>query len=827
MLLTYNCQNTKSIKIRGANNKMGLMRSETMGYYTLIMQADMGWRILNHLGKLSVLQFVDLNSNQIIFNRRYASYIRRCEEAERRIRLIMTELERFNIKITYPKNAHEVLDQLDNELEVTNTPAQAIFENLESDLEKIEKSLNNQIRNYEDFQSHFNGLIEKRLVLKQAKSVFGIEGQFSIFKKIGGIIDKADIIRFKKMILRTTRGNTLDLFYDIEELIKDPKTNKNIEKSVFFILYKGDDQSAMSQRLAKVCDTVGCKRYDIPADQEQIAADFMHNENEINTNIEVSSRTKENILTILERMAAPRNSETDCSYIEEQRLFVLKEKAIYHNLNMFNLKNNIFCGNCWCPKSQEQKIINILDEMAKTPGTVPGQLREAENPPENDTPPTYFRLNDFTAPFQEIVNLYGVPCYQEANPAFFTCVTFPFLFGIMFGDIGHGLLWVLFACYLIYSRKSIEKSESLFKPAIPARYLFLLMGLFATYCGFIYNDFLGVPLNLFGSRWSENPKYGQYTQDSIYPIGLDPSWYRADNELAFFNSFKMKISVIFGVIQMIAGNMFRGANAIYFKNRTNFFFEFIPQLVFMVCIFGYMILMIFIKWVTDWRYNWDNTAPNIITILMNMILKFGSLSESQPLWGDKQGQEDLQFYLLSIALICVPLMLIPKPFILKHVHEQEEKENSKKTAHSAGYVEIGEDDRPIVKKHSEHKKFDLSEELINQMIETIEYVLGAISNTASYLRLWALSLAHGQLAKVFFKMCLIGSIESGLVPIIFIGFLVFANVTVGVLMMMDAMECSLHTLRLHWVEFQSKFYKGEGIKFDPFSFQAIIAKSKR
>lgn len=96
-----------------------------------------------------------------------------------------------------------------------------------------------------------------------------------------------------------------------------------------------------------------------------------------------------------------------------------------------------------------------------------------------------------------------------------------------------------------------------------------------------------------------------------------------------------------------------------------------------------------------------------------------------------------------------------------------------------------------------HSKHDFSEVFIHQLIETIEFVLGTVSNTASYLRLWALSLAHSQLAAVFYEKLLGGiALEAnhgkGSSIMLFFLFPVFFSMTFFVLMCMDSMECFLH-----------------------------------
>ena len=170
--------------------------------------------------------------------------------------------------------------------------------------------------------------------------------------------------------------------------------------------------------------------------------------------------------------------------------------------------------------------------------------------------------------------------YREANPGVFTIATFPFLFAVMFGDAGHGTILLLAASYMIYKERILEKKvedSEIFKIFFGGRYIIFMMGCFSIYTGLIYNDIFAKSFNIFGSHFHVHqnftatnstplkltdsvmldPKDNKTYSGTPYPMGIDPVWLEASNSIQYLNGYKMKISLIFGVIHMTFGVMVR------------------------------------------------------------------------------------------------------------------------------------------------------------------------------------------------------------------------------------------------------------------------------
>ncbi len=223
----------------------------------------------------------------------------------------------------------------------------------------------------------------------------------------------------------------------------------------------------------------------------------------------------------------------------------------------------------WVPVSKKKYFFDVLSLLSNQTEFAGFRTTQLDYQAFNKKPPTLFETNTFSEPFQEIVDTYGVPNYKEVNPGLFTMVTFPFLFGVMFGDVGHGLLLFLFGLFLIFAPNLPEQIKRL-------KYMITMMGFFALYCGLIYSDFFAVPLPLTTSCYSEQEGSFVRKEGCYYPVGFDHSWHHSTNFISYMNSFKMKLSIVIGVVHMVIGICMKGINAIYFRNFSDFFLEFIP-----------------------------------------------------------------------------------------------------------------------------------------------------------------------------------------------------------------------------------------------------------
>lgn len=491
---------------------------------------------------------------------------------DRKLRFVEKEIRKANIPIMDTGENPEV-------------PFPRDMIDLEANFEKIENELKEINTNQEALKRNFLELTELKFILRKTQQFFDemadpdlLEESSSLLEPnemgrgaplrlgfVAGVINRERIPTFERMLWRVCRGNVFLRQAEIENPLEDPVTGDYVHKSVFIIFFQGDQ---LKNRVKKICEGFRASLYpcpETPQERKEMASG-------VNTRIDdlqmVLNQTEDHRQRVLQ--AAAKN-------IRVWFIKVRKMKAIYHTLNLCNIDVTQKCliAEVWCPVTDLDSIQFALRRGTEHSGsTVPSILNRMQT---NQTPPTYNKTNKFTHGFQNIVDAYGIGTYREINPAPYTVITFPFLFAVMFGDFGHGILMTLFAVWMVLRESRIlsQKNENeMFSMVFSGRYIILLMGLFSIYTGLIYNDCFSKSLNIFGSSWSVRPMFtqGNWTEETLlgssvlqlnpaipgvfggpYPFGIDPIWNIATNKLTFLNSFKMKMSVILGIIHMLFG----------------------------------------------------------------------------------------------------------------------------------------------------------------------------------------------------------------------------------------------------------------------------------
>ncbi|KAE9556217.1 hypothetical protein FO519_000556 [Halicephalobus sp. NKZ332] len=864
-----------------------LYRSEEMRYCQIIVEKDAAFSCVAELGKKPYVQFKDLNPEVSAFQRTFVRDIRRFAELERKLRFLEESIKKENIPVhTVIEKNYDAVSHYDmNQLEATLT-------DLERDVMNMTESEDRLKKNFLDLKEweavlektdwFFQGGIDDEAIQEIEQANEGDPGGIQLrtdkekMKFSVGVIRRDRINAFERIIWRACHRTAFLRYSNIEELLEDPDSGEKVEKTVFIIFHNGDRLQSMINR---ICEGFKARLYPTcpktSKERHNVAIQVRSQITDLKT---VMTQTHEHTLKVLNATAANLNP-----WKKQVRI----HKSVYHNLNSFTFDGigKFFVAECWIPLKELDDVRQALERgVEKSGGTVKPILNVLTT---DETPPTYNKTNKFTAVFQGIVDSYGIASYLELNPAPYTIITFPFLFACMFGDLGHGFLMFLAGLYLVLREKNLiarQINDEIFGMFFGGRYIILLMGLFSIHAGIVYNDVFAKSVNIFQSSWRNPynssdladwdnnsvsgkesllmlpPEYAFQHDMGPYAFGVDPIWNIADNnKLNFLNSMKMKLSVIIGIAQMTFGVFLSLNNHRFFKSPIEIWTVFVPQIVFMATIFIYLCLQIILKWIFFWTvpeyifgqwYPGSNCAPSLLIGLINMFMfkerasgfVEGNTPEGTTFNGCYlnqwyPGQSIIEGFLVLVAVICIPIMLFGKPV---HILMQQRKARravgdnmSVRMNMHTEETEVALNGNGVKQEPAEHSQHGHDENfgdiMVHQAIHTIEYVLGCVSHTASYLRLWALSLAHAQLSEVLWHMVLSNAFSKdgvvGAIVMYFI-FFFFAVLTFSILVLMEGLSAFLHALRLHWVEFQSKFFLGLGYPFQPFSFRQILEEAR-
>lgn len=602
----------------------------------------------------------------------YEQLMRQTEETVRNLNAIITQLKIEKTGLLDSFKAEKI-----TKIEITAENWQNLLNNVEKESSKLKTNVDAHITSLKNIDEELSSL-------QHLQSILTILDRFKINLEV---LEGMHLIYV--VIVTVSSKNIPELGIALSNY-PGIFHHRSITKTQEFVFVA--TSAKHKDEIDKILKNHHSRSFQLPKELHEKPSDALE---EINVRTKELVQNKKVILESLENLAEAN----------KQRLFALRETA--QNIsNVLKSKQKsletkrLVTVKGYIPKKEIEELERKMDDKLDQALLIEKKFTDSQDPP------TKIRNFSFIKPFETITKLYGVPHYDEVDPTPLIAITFPLIFGFMFGDAGHGLTLLIVGVILGILLKKNEGIRNF-------SWILAACGIGAIFAGLLFGEFFGKHI-------------------------FAPLWFSPFEDVIGFLTF----SLFVGAIQIISGFGLELVNFILKRDIIDAFMTSLPKILFYVGGF-YLIL----------AYQ----------------LNFG-------LW--LKGP-------ILFPLIPFIFLIFGKPITVKSL---------KALGHPS-------------------KNSNMQESLLERVFESGDLVTRVLSNTMSYARILALLMAHWALILVTY------TISDMVFPTPILGVVLGTIIIVGgniFVLAFEGLIVFIHTLRLHFYEWFSKFYRGTGVVFNPF-----------
>jgi len=487
----------------------------------------------------------------------------------------------------------------------------------------------------------------------------------------------------------------------------------------------------------------------------------------------------------------------------------------------------------WVPLKSAKKIVQAIDKATERTAII--DVIEPATPEEER--PTKLENPRAAEPYEALVKSFGIPNYKEIDPTKFMMLTFPLIFGMMFGDVAHGAILALVGLALVAWRTRKPVAGEILSYALKGGSLLFWCGLTSVLFGFLYGSF-------FGSHHV-----------------IDPLWF---NPFTTEGNFRLlRLAIVVAIIEINFGFLLRAVN-LYHEGKLKEAF-FMPICLMWTHI-GAMTILFSDQYGVDFM-KWFSTTPPLLldsstTQLYEHLTELLHAHPETPTAALTNTIEATNIIRELVTRLSTPFYITLRPLKvfepiapnlfdmgIWHTLEFLEAfhilpEQLTETLHLAEQI--------FIWNSTSHFEIHLppvtiivallvilpvtlalvgtiaiSHEKSEGFSEILDQLLALLSHTVSFARIFALAAVHYIFSNLGLQIppytpTLAVAVTTTQVFTYTIPQITYESLIGAILMSLfilsfEGLLSFLHTLRLHWVEWFMKFYNGTGREFRPFA----------